>query len=116
MVRKDEEYNGYFIPKGTIVFCNSWAIMHDPGVFENPMEFRPERYLKDGQLDPESAAFGYGRSASLPLFDVKATKDGNGKPIPLEFDTGEELICKVKPFKVKITPLSSEHAALISRY
>jgi cytochrome P450 len=40
--------------------------MHDPDVFENPMEFRPERYLKDGQIDPsvmdpDAAAFGYGR-------------------------------------------------------
>ena len=40
--------------------------MHDPEVFEKPMEFMPERYMKDGKLDsgvrdPESAAFGYGR-------------------------------------------------------
>jgi cytochrome P450 len=40
--------------------------MHDPEVFDKPMEFMPERYLRDGKLDtgvrdPESAAFGYGR-------------------------------------------------------
>jgi cytochrome P450 len=41
--------------------------MHDPDVFESPMEFKPERYLdKNGGidnsvLDPEAAAFGYGR-------------------------------------------------------
>ena len=40
--------------------------MHDPAVFEKPMEFMPERYMKDGKLnpnvrDPEAAAFGYGR-------------------------------------------------------
>ena len=40
--------------------------MHDPEVFEAPEEFRPERYLKDGQIDPSVrdpvvAAFGFGR-------------------------------------------------------
>ena len=35
------------------------------------MEFRPERYLKDGQLnpdvrDPDCAAFGYGRRSVDP--------------------------------------------------
>ena len=40
--------------------------MHDREVFNDPEEFQPERYLKDGKLnpavrDPDCAAFGYGR-------------------------------------------------------
>ena len=78
----DDEYNGFYIPKGTIVFGNAWlvgsvnpismlnfsfrSILNDPNIFDNPQEFRPERYLKDGKLnpdmrDPDCAAFGYGR-------------------------------------------------------
>lgn len=62
----DDEYDGYFIPEGTFVMANSWAIMHDPEMFEKPFEFVPERYLKDGKIDesvpdPEIAAFGFGR-------------------------------------------------------
>ena len=41
-------------------------VLHDPEVFKDPMEFQPERYLKDGKLnpdvrDPDCAAFGFGR-------------------------------------------------------
>jgi cytochrome P450 len=40
--------------------------MHDPKVFEDPMEFKPERFMKDGELDPsvldpDAAAFDFGR-------------------------------------------------------
>jgi cytochrome P450 len=41
-------------------------MMHDPNVFDKPFEFIPERYIKDGKLDPsipdtDRAAFGHGR-------------------------------------------------------
>jgi hypothetical protein len=40
--------------------------LHDSKAFNNPEEFQPERYLKDGKLnpdvrDPGCAAFGFGR-------------------------------------------------------
>ena len=42
------------------------SILHDRKAFDNPHEFQPERYLKDGKLnpdvrDPNCAAFGFGR-------------------------------------------------------
>ena len=78
----DDEYNGFYIPKGTIMIGNAWlvrsvipisvlnflfrSILNDREVFNKPREFLPERYLKDGKLnpdmrDPECAAFGFGR-------------------------------------------------------
>ena len=45
--------------------------MHDPNIFEDPMIFKPERFLKDGKvcagvLDPEEATFGFGRRYKHP--------------------------------------------------
>ena len=82
----DDEYNGFYIPKGTIMMGNAWlvlrpltfnpivipkfiieAILHDRKAFNNTHEFQPERYLnKDGKLnpnvrDPDCTAFGFGR-------------------------------------------------------
>jgi Cytochrome P450 len=48
-------------------------MMHDPEVFNEPMVFQPERYLKDGKLnpdvrDPDSAVFGFGRRSVDPAY------------------------------------------------
>ncbi|KAL4242020.1 cytochrome P450 family protein [Abortiporus biennis] len=65
-VMEDDEYNGYFIPKGSIVFSNIWAALHDPIDYPDPETFHPERFLKGGKLDPtvrdpSTLAFGFGR-------------------------------------------------------
>ncbi|KAJ2918174.1 hypothetical protein MD484_g2275, partial [Candolleomyces efflorescens] len=109
---EDNYYDGYFIPKGTIVMGNAWAVLHDPGVFENPMEFNPERYIKDGKfntdlIDPMSFAFGFGRricpgmhlvkdvlylmvASTLASFEIHPLKDESGTPknVQITFDSG----------------------------
>ncbi|KAJ0264839.1 hypothetical protein HA466_0012380 [Hirschfeldia incana] len=42
---------GYTIPKDTKVFINVWSIQRDPNVWENPTEFRPERFLDNNSCD-----------------------------------------------------------------
>ncbi|TXG70747.1 hypothetical protein EZV62_005682 [Acer yangbiense] len=37
----------YTIPKGSKVLLNVWAMQRDPDAWENPMEFQPERFLRD---------------------------------------------------------------------
>ncbi|KAI0061727.1 cytochrome P450 [Artomyces pyxidatus] len=62
----DDEYRGMFIPKGTIVLANIYAMLHDESVYKDPDAFSPERFKRrsDGSgiaPDPASASFGFGR-------------------------------------------------------
>lgn len=62
---------GYTIPKGAWVFFNLWAIQRDPSIWENPLEFRPERFL-DTNLDFSGKdlnyfPFGSGRRICLGI-------------------------------------------------
>ena len=38
---------GYDVPRGARTFINVWAIQRDPKIWENPLEFRPERFLSE---------------------------------------------------------------------
>ncbi|XP_071812016.1 steroid 17-alpha-hydroxylase/17,20 lyase-like isoform X3 [Apostichopus japonicus] len=41
----DTHVSGYFIPKGTQVMANFWAIHHNEQYWDEPHEFMPERFL-----------------------------------------------------------------------
>ncbi|ESW29734.1 hypothetical protein PHAVU_002G094500, partial [Phaseolus vulgaris] len=66
---------GYTIPKGAQVMLNMWTILRDPHIWEDALEFQPERFLSDdGKFDYwgnrfEYLPFGSGRRicAGLPL-------------------------------------------------
>ncbi|OAL29828.1 hypothetical protein AYO20_09021 [Fonsecaea nubica] len=42
---KDDVYNGYFLPAGTNVHANQWAIHRDPELYPDPETFNPSRWL-----------------------------------------------------------------------
>ncbi|TFK27920.1 cytochrome P450 [Coprinopsis marcescibilis] len=64
VLSQNDEYEGYLIPKGTLVIPNSWAVQHNAQIYEDPFTFNPDRFLdpkRSGVLDPTGPAFGYGR-------------------------------------------------------
>lgn len=45
---EDDFYEGYFIPKGTVIIPNVWEMNRDPQVFgADALDFNPGRYLDD---------------------------------------------------------------------
>ncbi|OIT28643.1 PREDICTED: cytochrome P450 93A3-like [Nicotiana attenuata] len=114
---QDCSIGGYHIPAKTGLFVNVWAINRDPNYWENPLEFKPERFLSEdgntrGQLDVRGQhyqflPFGSGRRScpgtSLALqvvqtslavmiqcFEWKVSGGVNGK-VDMEEGTGFTL-------------------------
>ncbi|KAB5592112.1 adenylate kinase [Ceratobasidium theobromae] len=88
---EDDVYNGYHIPKGSIV-----AITRDENVYPDPERFNPDRFFDPAV--PPPPAFGYGRricpgshfaemnlflliSSLMYIFDITRALDENGQEI-----------------------------------
>lgn len=61
----DTHVDGRFVPAGTTAMVNMWAITHDGGIWAEPGEFRPQRFMEEDVAvmgsDLRLAPFGSGR-------------------------------------------------------
>ncbi|KAF8079096.1 cytochrome P450 [Lyophyllum atratum] len=130
----DEDiYNGYYIPKGSVVMANIWAMAHDESIYPEPDSFLPERFFDDkGKLnnDDQVLAFGFGRricpgrhmasatvwltiATVLSTLNITKAKDMDGKEIPISDEYLDGLAIHKAPFRCSITPRSVEAHDLI---
>ncbi|RDX44589.1 CyP450 monooxygenase [Lentinus brumalis] len=131
----DDEYKGYYIPAGSACIANLWAFSRDPKVYPDPETFNPERFLKDGQInpavqDPNTFVFGYGRricpgrhfaeaslfimiSSILHTLNIDQATDEHGNPITPKAEMTYGVISYPKDFPCSIKPRSAQAQTLI---
>ncbi|KAF8183195.1 cytochrome P450 [Pholiota molesta] len=130
---EDDVYQGYHIPKGTLIHPNIWAMSRDSEKYKDPEVFNPDRFFNEnGDLndDDVSYTFGFGRricpgrhlaSASvwlaiatiLATFDIGKAKDASEKELPLDVKYTDGLVSYPLPFDCSITPRSEKTRQLI---
>ncbi|KAI1412256.1 putative cytochrome P450 oxidoreductase OrdA-like protein [Hypoxylon sp. FL1857] len=130
---KDDICEGYFIPEGSMLLANIWHFTHDPDVYRDPMEFKPERFLAmnghEPEPDPHMFVFGFGRricpgryladnalylnvAQSLAVFNISKIVENEREVTPTaKFEPG--VVSHPVPYKNVIKPRSPHHEKLI---
>ncbi|KFK32668.1 hypothetical protein AALP_AA6G273300 [Arabis alpina] len=112
---------GFYIPKGTPLVINAYAVMRDPDFWKDPNEFKPERFLGQEEETREKALkflpYGVGRrgcpgsnlasslvetaiGVMVQCFDWKI----EGEEINMEEASGRALLALAHPLKCTLTP------------
>jgi len=132
-VLEDDCYQGYWIPRGSTVLPNVWAITHDKTIYPDPERFWPERYEGEAGkdvLDPTLYAYGFRRricpgeyyadsmlfitmSSILATYDIAKPRDKNGQEVDPDLSFHSGLLYHLNPFKCIIRPRSAIAKALI---
>ncbi|KAL1730180.1 cytochrome P450 [Schizophyllum commune] len=107
---KDDTYNNMFIPKGSLLVFNVFAMTHDEAVYKDPWRFDPDRYVsrgEDGHGEPlPTGHFGFGRricpgrfvgdasvfiaiATMLHVLTFEKAKDEAGKEITIDPETAK---------------------------
>nr|XP_006820408.1 PREDICTED: steroid 17-alpha-hydroxylase/17,20 lyase-like [Saccoglossus kowalevskii] len=118
----DTSVGGYNLPKDTMVFLNLWNVHMNDKHWENPDEFRPERFLDaDGKALPKPESFlpfSAGRRVCMGevlaksemflvficLFQNYTFKVAPGKEKPNLSPSLENLIVRCRPYNVIAHP------------
>uniref|UniRef100_A0A0W0F6S8 Cytochrome p450 n=1 Tax=Moniliophthora roreri TaxID=221103 RepID=A0A0W0F6S8_MONRR len=138
---EDDTYEGYFIPKDSLIIPNVLAMNHDADTYgPNPEEFRPERFLnEDGTEKPSPPntkeeghyTFGFGRrtcpgrhlafntmlSLAIVLWamHLERGKDEFGVVEPLSTDDeASGVLSRARPYKVSSKPRFPEALELLT--
>jgi cytochrome P450 len=75
LVKRPVEIGGFTYPEGICLAANSYLIHHDPAIYPDPYEFRPERFLDEAPGTYTWIPFGGGRrrclGASFAMLEMK---------------------------------------------
>ncbi|KAI0316472.1 cytochrome P450 [Amylostereum chailletii] len=128
---RDDVYEGYFIPEGSVVMANIWAILHDETAFPDPYKFEPERYLgSNAAATFPDAVFGFGRRACpgrymahaslwiaiasiLATFEICPAVDEQGRELEATEDFASGIIGYPTALRCILRPRSSAAESLV---
>lgn len=131
---EDDIVEGYWIPKGSMLFANVWHFTHDPNVYAEPERFNPDRFLATNghtpEPDPHNFAFGFGRrvcpgriladnalflniAQSLAVFAVSKARDAAGNEIEPAVKFLPGVVSHPAPYVNRIEARSPKHAEMI---
>jgi len=131
-VLEDDYHEGLFIPGGSLVIPNIWAMLRDERLYPNPLQFDPSRYTRaEPQQDPRTICFGFGRriypglnladasvfiscAMTLAVFDITKTVE-NGVEITPVVESTPGTISHPVPHKCSIKPRSQKAVVLIQQ-
>ncbi|KAJ5788307.1 cytochrome P450 [Penicillium paradoxum] len=134
---EDHVINGYLIPKDALLLPNIWAYNHNPEIYPEPSEFKPERFIPsegiDAAPDPRNVAFGFGQrrcpghlladttlfitmASILAVFDLSKPRGADGKFIEPQVDFTPGLISHPQPFECVFTPRTPGHKDLVLEF
>ncbi|KAG9318321.1 cytochrome P450 [Chiua virens] len=124
----DDVYEGMFIPKGSTLVPNVWAMNYNEEIYPEPDMFKPERFLIDGRLandrSIDSVGFGFGSSSGacvqavtlltapiwiamvsiLCAFKIKKPVDEHGKELDFEPSFSHGVTTAPLPFPCSLVP------------
>lgn len=123
---EDVVIDEFFIPRGTTVLPNFWAVHNDPTAWKNPHEFQPSRFLnEDGSIKsckPEHwIPFGLGRRscpgemfASMEIFLMvtfllQKFRIVPETPIECDLNSPALVLPQQVPVKLRFLPRHQEH-------
>ncbi|CAO3623309.1 unnamed protein product [Cunninghamella blakesleeana] len=108
-VTKDIYLNDVFIPKGSRVNVNIYDLQHNPSVWENPFEFKPERFAENGEADQKAG----GGMSWVPF------SNGNRQCIGMNFSLAEQrviLACILRKYEWSLPEDSIHKDHLVTSY
>ena len=115
---EDTMFHGVFIPNDTIVVPNFYACHHDPEIWGDPEQFRPERFLSEDKTTvvrhEALLAFSAGKRVCLgenlardelflmstSIFQAFNITPDHSQPIPTMKQSVNGLISKTQPHNV----------------
>ncbi|KEY75191.1 hypothetical protein S7711_01632 [Stachybotrys chartarum IBT 7711] len=131
LATEDDTYAGYSIPKDSIIIASIGWLMHDPAVYHDPDEFKPERFLEPyNEPLATTVIFGFGRrvcpgrwiaeqtlflaiAQTLATFTMSKAVDAQGNEIEVILQAQAGILSHLEPFPFQITARSEKHQKLL---